>query len=416
MSLRLGWDRMSVDEQERVLTMRAYWRDDPPITGETEWSECSRDEGEIWVRPEESLFYPESGGQLADRGRLGERNVIDVQLRGDEVWLRLDGEPAPGPLRAEVDADRRRDHSAQHSGQHLLSAVCLELLEAPTLSFHMGEEVSTVELEIDSLDDVDVARVERAVAARIRENRPIRALYPSVEEAARMPLRKAIQVEEDLRVIEIEGVDHSPCGGTHLGSTGELMALWLGRRERIRGRWRIEFLAGERALLAARKALGQRRELGERLSCPGDEITARVEALQDEAARLRKRERRLIALEAEIEATHLKSDSSWEGLAGGWSLLVRDFGERASAEISTLAGALCTEGSRILVAAWREGGRGRLLCQRTRGEGPDLAGVFAAIGVRGGGGADRAQGACTAEEIGERMASAGEHLRRWSDS
>jgi alanyl-tRNA synthetase len=402
---------MARDEKERILAKRAYWRELAPLSGETELIETRREDGQIWVRPQENIFYPESGGQLADRGRLGERELLDVQLREEEVWLRLDGEPGAGLLAAEVDGAHRRDHSAQHSGQHLLSAVCLDLLAAPTLSFHMGEESSTVELGIAELDDADLLRVELAVAERIRENRPIRALYPTLEEAARLPLRKAIQVEEDLRVIEIEGLDHSPCGGTHLSGTGELMVLWLGRRERIRGRWRVEFMAGERALAAAREALRDRRELADRLSCAGAELGERVGALQSELSRLRKSERRLVTLEAGVEAASLADDSGWEPHDGGWSLLVRNFGERAPADLDELAGALCAENSRILIAACREGGQGRLVFQRSRGEGPDLGGLFRMIGVRGGGGPDRARGACEVERVEEFLAAAREILR-----
>ncbi len=386
------------------------------MRGETELLEIRREGGEIWVRPAENIFYAESGGQLADRGRLGEREVLDVQLEDGEAWLRLDGEPGEGVLVAKVDEPRRRDHSAQHSGQHLLSAVCLELLDAPTFSFHMGEESSTVELGIARLDDEDLQRVESRVARCIRESRPIRALYPTQAEAARMPLRKEVQVEKDLRVIEIDGLDYSPCGGTHLMSTGELMALWLGRRERIRGRWRVEFLAGERALAAAREALKDRRALMERLSCSGAELGERVAALQSEGARLRKTERRLIALEARIEAEALGEDPGWEIMEEDLKLLVRDFGDRGQAGLNELAGALCAGRPCILLAACRDRGEGRLLFQRSPGEGPhlgDLLGsLLSAVDGRGGGGPDRAHGVCESGKIATLLTNARKILMR----
>ncbi len=399
-------------EKESHLAKHSYWSEIAPLSGETVLLETRRDDdGRIWVKPEENIFYPESGGQLADRGRLGEREVLDVQLREGEPWLCLDGEPGNGRLTATVDAPRRRDHSAQHSGQHLLSAVCLELLGAPTLSFHMGEEISTVELDLSKIDEADLLRVELAVAERIRENRPIRALYPTLEEASRLPLRKALQVEEDLRVIEIDGLDYSPCGGTHLCTTGELMALWLGRRERIRGHWRIEFLAGDRALAAARQALRERRELTELLSCAGSELGERIASLQAEGARLRKSERRLVALEAAAEAADLVADPGWETIDADWSLLIRDFGERVPGDLDELAGVLCAEESRILLAACRQGAEGRLLFQRSRGEGPDMGALFRVIDARGGGGPDRARGACAAGRIEDLLAAARESLR-----
>ncbi|MBN2169940.1 MAG: alanyl-tRNA editing protein [Candidatus Krumholzibacteriota bacterium] len=375
--------------------MKPYWQDPPVLEGEAAVLETRRDDRGVWARLDESLFYPESGGQPADAGWLGARRVLDVQEIGGAVWQLLDGEPAAGRLAQRVDAARRRDHAEQHSGQHLLSAACVERLDAATVAFHMGEAVSTIELDTAELDDADLARVEERVAEIIREDRPIEALYPTPAEAAALPLRKETGVTENLRVVRIEGYDWSACGGTHLRRTGEIGVLFTGRKERIRGRWRVEFVAGSRARRAAAQALRRQRDLARALGCAAGELEERVAALAGEIETLRRAARRLRALELDAEAATLAADAAWKD-AGGWRLLARDFGERPAAELGELARRLCEEPNRCLLAACREGAQGRLLFQRSRGEGPHLGallkGLLAGAGGRGGGGPDRAQG------------------------
>ena len=398
------------------MELKPYWREPAPLECDTESIEERREGDEIWVRPTPCVFYPASGGQRPDRGRLGDGEVLDVRLEDDAVWLRLDGRPAPEKLRQRVDAAARLDHSEQHSGQHLLSAVFIELFGAATLSFHMGAELSTIELDIDELADDLLLRAEARAWELIRENRPLRVLYPDAEKAAAMPLRKEPQVEGLLRVIEIEGVDLSPCGGTHVSGTGALGALFIGRRERIRGRWRVEFVAGGRALRAASAALRGNRALGEILSCAPEELEERVEALRGDSVALKRTRRKLESLEAAAEATRLTAAPDWEPCGGGWSLLLREFHDRSAAALGDLAGALCSEPGRILLACAVEGDGGHLLLQRSRGEGPDLGALLKELleGAegrgRGGGGPDRAMGRVAASAAPAMLAAARERL------
>ncbi len=393
---------------------KPYWQEPAPLECDTESLEERVEGDELWVRPTPCIFYPTSGGQRADRGRLGDREVLDVRLEDEAVWLRLAERPSPGMLRQQVDPEARRDHSEQHSGQHLLSAVFIELQGAATLSFHMGATVSTIELDTAELEDAQLRRAEARAWELIRECRPLRVLYPEAREAAAMPLRKEPQVEGSLRVIEIEGVDLSACGGTHVANTGALGALFIGRRERIRGRWRVEFVVGERALRAAGSALTGARSLAETLSCGPEELAERVEVLRADAVALGKTRRKLESLEAASEARELANSPDWETLPGGWRLLTREYDGRSPAALADLAGALCAGSGRILLACSREGGNGHLLLQRSRGDGPDLGallrGLLEGVDGRGGGGPDRAQGRVTSAAAAGVLAEAGKRL------
>jgi alanyl-tRNA synthetase len=212
-----------------------------------------------------------------------------------------------------------------------------------------------------------------------------------------MPLRKAPTVQDGLRVVEIQGYDWSPCGGTHLASTGQIGALLLGRREKIRGRWRLEFLAGRRALAAGTAGLGLLRRLAEAATCAPAELESKLALLREESARLRKELQRarelLLAQEAAVLA---QDDAEWEAMPGGGRLLVKDFGVRPPAELAQLAKLLSESPGRCLLWACRDEGRPRFHFQRSRGEGAHLGELLGRLlgerGGTGGGGPDRALG------------------------
>jgi len=203
------------------------------------------------VELERTYFYPESGGQEADRGTLGGAPVLDVQVDDDgRVWHVVeDPATADGAVAAEVDWARRFDHMQQHTGQHVLSAALEHVLNAPTLSSHLGEERSTIEIGMDSLGWDTIARIEEAANRIVWEDRPIeRHWIDDPAQLARFKLRKPPQVSGRIRIVEIPDWDVSACGGTHTRRTGEVGAIKVVRWEKVRGNVRLEFLCGARAL------------------------------------------------------------------------------------------------------------------------------------------------------------------------
>ncbi len=383
-----------------MVTRKPYWRDPSPLEGETEVLETRESAEGTWLRLQDSLFYPESGGQRADGGSIGEIPLLDVKESGDERWhLIAQGQDPPiGTVSQRVDEALRREHSEQHSGQHLLSAVLLKLFDAATLSFHMGERVSTVEVDHGIFAPAELARIEARCGDLIEESRPIRIHYPSAEEAAGLPLRKEPSVSDDLRVVEIEQIDWSPCGGTHLESTGQLGAIYLGRQERIRGRQRIEFIAGRRALAGGAEALKILGRLGVKMSCAAAEIEPRIDALQADLSLWRKQALAAASKLLLAEAEALVHADDWVPCASLGRVLLREFGERGTQEMGELARlTLAAAPQACLLWAWREGERRGLLFQRSPGSGENLGAMLRELlaerGGKGGGGIDRAQGA-----------------------
>jgi alanyl-tRNA synthetase len=157
-------------------------------------------------------------------------------------------------VRGQVDAHRRRDHMQQHSGQHVLSAAFVRLFNLPTVSFHMADDYCSIDLDTPSLTKDRVEAAERLANEIILENRGVDVRSVTREEAASLGLRKLPPAERDeLRLIEVRDFDLSACGGTHVTQTGQIGCILLRKTERVRQGWRVEFVAGQRAVATARR-------------------------------------------------------------------------------------------------------------------------------------------------------------------
>jgi alanyl-tRNA synthetase len=238
-----------------------------------------------------SAFYPEGGGQLADRGTLDGYAVCDVQAREGLVWHAFDSDP---PLAlgdrvvGAIDWPRRFRLMQVHHGQHLLSAALAELLAATTLAVHMGLEGGTLDVDRPALSADEAAAVEARVNAVIWEVRPVEARFVSHEELRALPLRKPPTVAGDIRVVIVPGFDYSACGGTHPRSTAEVGALALRGWERYKGGLRILFRCGNALLDDARRQNALLRALASGLSVAEDELPQAVDRLRAEAVASRK--------------------------------------------------------------------------------------------------------------------------------
>ena len=200
-----------------------------------------------------TAFYPTSGGQPHDLGTLGGITIVDVIDEDDRIAHCLAepiGVPVGSVLVGQVDAARRFDHMQQHTGQHLLSAMLTDEFGWPTVSVHFGDDTNTVDVACDDFDPSALAAIERRANALIVQNHRVTV---SFEDAALATgLRKPSDRDGELRIVTIEGIDRSACGGTHVDFTGEIGALLLRRAEKTKGNTRIEFVCGQRAVSRAR--------------------------------------------------------------------------------------------------------------------------------------------------------------------
>ena len=353
------------------------------------------------VRLDRTAFYPTSGGQPHDTGSLSGVRVLDVwDDEADAVWHLLDRWPEGDDVEGAIDWDRRFDHMQQHTGQHLLSAAFLRLLQAPTLSFHLGAEDSSIDLEVAQVAWDDAFRVEAEVNRVIWEDRPVETHFVGRDEIGRVPLRKPPTVAGTIRVVWIRDVDASACGGTHVPRTGAIGLLKIVRLERYKGGMRVGFLCGGRALTHYRRVLRGWQTVGADLSVHPDQVPEAVARVRDDlkAARrdLETARDALMAVEAErLWAATPETD--------GVRRVVAYLGDRTAEQVTALAAHLAARPRTVALLAGSDAKAVRLVCKRSD-DLPDVdAGVtlrraVERLGGRGGGTAAQAQGGAPAAE------------------
>jgi alanyl-tRNA synthetase len=352
--------------------------------------------GDRWqVILDRTAFYPTSGGQPHDTGTLGDARVVEVTDReSDDTVVHFTGRAiSPGPVHGQIDWDRRFDHLQQHTGQHLLSAAFIELFKMQTVSFHLGREISTIDLAAASLGPQQLEAAERRVNEIIFDDRPIRILFGTAKELVAAGIRKQVQRQGTLRAIEVEGLDRQPCGGTHASRTGQIGLLLLRKSEKVKGNWRVEFVCGYRALRAARLDAGLLGESARLLSCGPAEVPSMLERALDERQATHRARQRLTEELAELQALMLLATDRRPGRAGGPGIVCKVLENQDAAYMRMIATKIVGgPGMRVLLAT-REG---HVIFAQSTGLDADMNALLreclTAAGGKGGGTHDFAQG------------------------
>ncbi|MBN1242771.1 MAG: alanyl-tRNA editing protein [Spirochaetales bacterium] len=266
----------------------------------------------------ESVFYPEGGGQPADRGFVDDIAVVEAVELGDEIALVLERPLPEGAesVNCRLDSARRRDHAQQHTAQHLLSAVILRLLGGATVSFHLGEDYSSIDVDLPAMDASDVEAVEAEIDRVILDEYPVTVHVCPPGNVEDFPLRKRPPAGEAvLRIVEIDGLDFSPCCGTHLAHTGRIRAFRVIKAEKYKGMTRVYFLAGDRALSDWKRLAGLGRELSRTFACSEDELPEKALQQKDRIAALESGRAAMVRERAALEAELALKDAG-EGKRG----------------------------------------------------------------------------------------------------
>ncbi len=337
-----------------------------------------------------SAFYPGSGGQPIDTGAIGGVRVVDVVDEDDRIAHRL---AAPLPAEAVecvVDWERRFDHMQQHSGQHSLSAVFEELLGLHTVSFHLGAESATIDLEGRPLEPRGLRDVEARVNQIIYENRQVTVCFEDAAEA--QGLRKASGRQGTLRIVSIDRLDRSACGGTHVRATGEIGVVLLRKVEKIRHSVRVEFLCGARAVRRARADYEALTKASQSFSSPLDEVPGLV-AAQLESARTAEKARHKLELDlAAYRGRDLYAATQPD--AAGIRRVVQRLGSGSLEDLRAVAQSFTAQPKAIFIASLAE--PPSVLAASSEDSGFDagklLKAAITEAGGRGGGTARMAQG------------------------
>ena len=408
------------------VTDRLYYHDSRLLEFEARVMAVSEGEreGQVLVTLDRTAFYPTGGGQPADSGTLGDARVVDcIDAEDAGVLHVVQGAvlEVGDTVHGKVDWLRRLDHMQQHTGQHILSAAFVKLFDAPTRSFRVLES----ECEIDvALDDPTDERIEQAVDLAnqiIWEARPIQIRQVTSEQAASLPLRKEPARDGELRLIEIDDFDLTPCGGTHARSTGEVGVIAVRSWERAKGLTRIQFMAGIRVLADYRKANKTAREVAELFSAGREDSPALVARLVEENKKLRRRAAELEEIACRVEAEELlkqvdrgsRSSASQDAVSP--LVIAKVFDDRTADSLKHLALALIAHPKTIALLGSRDSDSARLVFARSSDADGDMnvlmRGACSIIGGRGGGRPDMAQGGgAETARINEAIESAARRL------
>lgn len=392
------------------MAERLYYHDSFLYEFDAKVVEVCEHEGRLAVVLDRTAFYPTSGGQLSDTGRLVPAAEPKAELRVAEVaedeagtiYHYLESPPvtplAKGArVRGTIDPARRRDHMQQHSGQHILSAAFVRLFNMPTVSFHMGTETCTIDLETKSLSAPQVERAERLANQVVMDDRPVKVKFVNLEEARALGVRKLPELKSArdlLRLLDILEFDLTACGGTHVHSTGQVGPILVRKTENVKQGVRVEFVCGARAVAAARRDLGTLTEAAGLYSTHIWEVPQQIRKSVEEQKAAGKCERALLEELAELHAERLLAEAPE---AAGARRVIKLFAERDARFVKLLAQKLTADAARPAVALLAAGaGQPTLIFAQTPGQpnhmGALLKEVVTAAGGRGGGGQDMAQG------------------------
>jgi len=274
------------------MTERLYYADSYLRDFAAHVVDASADGRTVYL--DRTAFYPTSGGQPFDTGSISGVAVVEVVDEEERIAHRLAEPLEAGAVECSVDWARRFDHMQQHSGQHLLSAVFAELFHLKTMSFHLSAESSTIDVEGGTVDARVLQETEARANQVVFENRPLAVHFEHAAEA--QGLRKPSEREGLLRIVSIDGLDRSACGGTHVRATGEIGSILLRKVEKIRQSTRVEFRCGARAVRRAHADYEALAKTAQMFSAPLDDVPAAV-AAQLETARAAEKTRRKLELD-----------------------------------------------------------------------------------------------------------------------
>ena len=346
----------------------------------------------------DTILYPEGGGQPADHGWLDEVRIVGVERAERTIRHYLESPLPAGPARLSLDWERRYDHMQQHTAQHVLTAIAADRFGWQTTSFHLGERSCDIELDAASLSEADLLALEEATMKVIRAGLSVGDQRVSPEEYEQLDVRTRGLPEGhlgDIRLVEIEGTDLNTCGGTHVRSTAEIGSIKLLRTEPMRGGTRLHWVAAGRVRLRLAEHESRTQALRGLFETSADELvtaaTARLDELKDAMRRMRAFESSLIdqAAAGLVARGNGVVEAHFKGMDGGFlQKIARRFADSAGSRVALLTAA-SDKGNFFVLAAGEE-------CPLdVTTVGPEVADI---LGGRGGGSGQFFQGKATSLE------------------
>ena len=347
-----------------------------------------------------TYFYPTSGGQEHDTGVIGEAHILDVYKENEDIIHVVDRSLAPGEYPARIDRERRVRAMQHHTGQHILSASFLEVADIESLSANINAyNPSTIDLEVGEVSPEILRRAEEFANSILFENRAVKSYYVTVADVSNIPFRKPPKVSGRIRVIEVDGFDYTPCGGTHCLNTGMVGLLKIVRTERVNQKLRIHFVAGWQALEHFQTYQTVTQDAAALLETGLDGIP---DAISRKLGQLKVVQGELETLHAELLAVEAdRLAASAEGF-GSLRLITKIFRDRPPTDLRQLGMKLRNIPHVVALLAASDGSKLSLVVACAKDTGLDartlLKEHLTPFNGRGGGDPSLAQGGCAVDE------------------
>ena len=379
-------------------TERLYYHDSHLIEFEARvMDKTDRVSGWTAVTLDRTAFYPTGGGQPSDTGTLDGERVLECIDDEENGILHVIQGRAPeigAAVKGRVDWPRRLDHIQQHTGQHILSQAFVTLFNAPTRGFRVLNDVCEIDVELSNPTNELIERAVELANNVVWEDRQITVKSVTAEEAAQLALRKEPSRDGELRLIEIEGFDLTPCGGTHASHTGEVGMIAVRSWERAKGLTRMEFVAGTRALFDYRRANKTARAVAALFSASRDDAPKLTSRMLEENKELHRRVRSLEEVSAHVEAEELLAARAAN--AAGVRIVATILEKRDAESLKRLAMALIVHPKTVALLGSLDGDTARLVFAKAADAPGDMNILMreacALLEGRGGGKPDMAQG------------------------
>jgi alanyl-tRNA synthetase len=316
------------------MTVKQYYQDAYMKAFQTAIQDQQEDESGCYVVLEQTAFYPTGGGQPHDTGTLMDKRIINVEEVNGEIrhYIEEPFDDISGVVEGQIDWGRRFDHMQQHAGQHILSAAFAEAFQYETISFHLGKEFLTIDLNVSDISESDALKAEELANRIIREARPIETKWVTEAELSGYPIRKQPSVTDEIRLVIIPGFDYNGCGGTHPRSTSEVGAIKILDWEKHKGHIRLQFVCGDRVLQQLDRKHGILKELTGVLQSPEENMVSTVDRM---ITKQKEQEKALEGLK-EVLLTY-----EAEGLLGvrkdDYTLIQRAYSDRPIQELQKIA-------------------------------------------------------------------------------
>ena len=360
-------------------------------------------DGKYFLKLNRTIFYPHlSGGQPGDKGTINGVEVLEVYEENSDIIHVVKDNIQSDKVTLSIDWENRLDNMQQHTGQHLLSAAFYKLYNGETIGFHLGHDYVYIDVTLPDFSEDEMDKIEIYTNRIISSNFEIKSYYVEKNEVNNIPVRKQPTVDLNIRIVEIDNIDFSPCAGTHLRNTGEIGIIKIRRWEKYKGNIRIEFVCGNRALFDYRWKNKYIKEIGVLLSSKDTDVLDKVHTLFNQKEELEKENRSIKAELVKYEGEELFRNAIKIKTT---PLVYKLFDDKGLKEITYLASYLNNNYNLIQIYGTRHENIGQFFISVSKKLNINLKNIFKDISeeldLKGGGTPETVQGKCSVEDLEE---------------